>query len=183
MSSRLVKPPQNGIREIAENGDNSFLRDALEPLKNVHEVIATTLPIRRIGGGGPPMSDTSMTVEIEARGSANRLSIATMLICTNDGFTGLDSVKLPGGFRPAVHFANAYDAGTEANDQLYTNIVDPCGGIGPVMVAPDGMNLRTAAAGLITMHPGITGDGDLTAAHQWTNPVAKITVQRLHIDD
>jgi hypothetical protein len=77
------------------------------------------------------------------------------------------------------YYAGAYDAGTEANDELYTHIVDPCGIISPVAVAPDGMNLRTATDNVITMHPGITGVGDLTPAHAWANPIAMVTIQRV----
>jgi hypothetical protein len=133
------------------------------------------MPIHRVGGPG----SNSMTVMINASGSANNLSLATMLICTNDGFTGLDSFKLPGGFEPVTLFAQGYDAGTEANDELYTHIVDPCGAIGPVTAAADGMNLRTATGGVITHHDGIEGTGDLTSAHEWANPVLKIEIQRV----
>ena len=94
-----------------------------------HDVVVTgPPPVGCIGCGGPPFP-TSITFQIEAASNANRLSLAVMLICTNDGFTGLDRVRLPGGFKPRTFFAVAYDAGTEANDELFTSMVDPCGGI------------------------------------------------------
>jgi hypothetical protein len=173
------KMASEGIRLIAENGDNSVLAAALNDkhlIRDVREVVATDVPVHRAGGPG----SSSLTITIDARGNANRLSLATMLICTNDGFTGLDGVKLPGGFAPVTYYAGAYDAGTEMNDEIYTHIVDPCGAIGPVMAPPDGMNLRTPTNANISMHLGIQGGDDLTAAHDWTDPVVAITIQRVH---
>lgn len=89
-------------------------------------------------------------------------------------------VKLPGGFKPDTHLVGAWDAGTEQNNQLFSQIVDPCQMAGPVSApTPDG-NGRVATNGVIETHPNITpGVGDLTAAHRWQFPVARITVQRL----
>ena len=77
-----------------------------------------------------------------------------------DGFIpGLDSVELPNGPKTAVYFPGAYDAGTEANDELYTSVVDPCGAIGPVAVDPDGANDRPATSDVVMAHPGFAGAG------------------------
>ncbi len=172
-------PASEGIRQIAENGDDVPAVGELTGAPGIFEVVGTGLPpIHRIGGPGA----TGRTFRIAARGNANRLSVAVMLICTNDGFTGVSGVKLPGGFKREEFLTNGYDAGTEANDQLYTHVVDPCGGIGPVSVAPDGQNLRTATpGGVIAPHPGIqAGVGDLApAVYAWTDPVARITIQRV----
>jgi hypothetical protein len=64
----------------------------------------------------------------------DRLSLATMLICTNDGFTGLDRAKLPIG-GSEVFWTNGYDAGTENNTELSQDIVDACSALGPVTLA------------------------------------------------
>jgi hypothetical protein len=102
-----------------------------------------------------------------------------MLICTNDGFTGVDSVRLPSGFEPTFHLAQAYDAGTEANEQTAATIVDPCGAIGPVSIPGDGLNQRPATSGVIAVHPGIEpGKGILTSAHIWRGPVLAVIIQR-----
>ncbi len=166
-----------GVRLIAENGDPSTALAELTGAPGLHSTLATSAPVGCIGCAGP--FGTTLSFDIAAAANANRFSLAIMLICTNDGFTGLDAVKLPGGFQPAVHYAAAYDAGTEANDELWTSIVDPCGGIGPVAASADGSNDRPATNGVVTMHPGIQGGGDLTDAHGWENPVARITIQRL----
>lgn len=168
-----------GIRQIAENGEDAPAVVELSGAPGVFDVVGTGLPpVHRIGGPGP----TSRTFRITARGDANRLSVAVMLICTNDGFTGVHGVRLPGGFQPAMFTGQGYDAGTESNDQSSTHIVDPCGEIGPVPAPPDGQNLRTPTpGGLIHLHPGIQpGVGDLSAtAHDWVNPTVRIAVQRV----
>ncbi len=172
-------PASEGIRQIAENGDELPAVAELTGASGVFQVVGTGLPpIHRLGGPGA----ASRTFRIAARGDANRLSVAVMLICTNDGFTGLSGVKLPGGFKAEEHLTDGYDAGTEANDQLLTHVVDPCGAIGPVSVAPDGQNLRTATpGGVIAHHAGIQAStGDLSpAVYGWTDPVARITIQRV----
>ena len=37
----------------------------------------------------------SETFEITTKGNARYLSFASMLVCTNDGFAGIDTVRLP----------------------------------------------------------------------------------------
>jgi hypothetical protein len=162
-----------GIRQIAENGDPGYLVTQLTGRDGVADAQATTAPIHRIGGPGA----SSLTFEVKARGRASRLSIATMLICTNDGFTGLDAVRLPSGFRPVTYRTNGYDAGTEGNTELDADIVAGCFGIGPV--AGGGGGGRTATNEPIAMHPGILGGGALTSAHQWREKVASVTIVRL----
>jgi hypothetical protein len=170
------KPASDGVRLIAEDGNNAPLAAALSGRRGVHAVVAVTDPLHRLGGLGSAV----MRATIEAEGSANRLSIATMLICTNDGFTGLNSVRLPLGFLPSVHLAQAYDAGTEANEQTAATIVDPCGAIGPVAIPGDGLNQRPATSGVIAMHPGIVpGKGILTTAHVWRVPVMAVIIQQI----
>ncbi|MEO5895730.1 MAG: spondin domain-containing protein [Vicinamibacterales bacterium] len=163
-----------GIRAIAEDGDPS-VAVALAGQPGIDEVVELASPVHRIGGPGP----TKLTFEIGASANANRLSLAVMLICTNDGFTGLDGIKLPGGFSPDEYHTAGYDAGTEANNERFTQIVDPCQAIGPVAAPPDG-NGRVATSGVIAHHPGVQGGADLKIAeHGWRGPVARILVERL----
>lgn len=165
-----------GIRLIAENGDNGPAVTDLQGQSGIFDVVPVSAPIGC--GGCPGPFPSSAVYHIAARADADRLSLAVMLICSNDGFTGVNGVKLPGGFQPAVFLGVGYDAGTEANDELSTSIVDPCFAIGPVAGAADG-NLRTATAGVIAHHTGLTGGAGLTAAHAWTNPVVRIRIQRV----
>lgn len=164
-----------GIREIAENGDPSVAAAALAGARGVFSVITTTAPVGIQGGTAFP---SSLSFEITARGNAKRLSLSLMLICTNDGFAGLDAVRLPRGRHAEVYYADGYDAGTERNTEVASSIVPPCFGIGPVQGLVGGGD-RPVESGRIRHHPGIAGIADLTAAHDWKGPIAKVTVQRI----
>lgn len=167
-----------GIRMIAENGDPSAGLSELDGARGVSDVVEISAPTGCRDCPGP--FGTTQSFEITARGSARELSLAVMLICTNDGFAGVHDVRLPGGFQPATYYARAYDAGTEVNDEKLASIVDACGAIGPEAFVADGANDRTSERKLIRRHPGIHGEGDLdSSTHGWRNPVAKITIQRL----
>jgi hypothetical protein len=169
-------PASEGLRLIAEDGNESVALAELSAKPGVFEVISTGMPIGRQGGAEFP---TSRTYTIHAGGNANRFSIAVMLICTNDGFTGTSSFRLPGGFKAKTFRVGAWDSGTEQNNEEWDQIVDPCGVIGPVPGPQDG-NGRVATSGVVRVHRNIQGVGDLSpAAHGWRFPVAKITVRRI----
>ncbi len=166
-----------GIQEIAENGNPAIAAAALQGRSGVSDVVTTAAPVGRMGGG--PFA-SSLSFEIEAEAGANFLSASLMLICTNDGFTGLDAVRLPRGANESVYYADAYDAGTEENDELAGSIVGPCFGIGPVSGLVGGSG-RTPEHRRIRHHRNIKGIADLTAAHRWERgPVARVTVQRIN---
>jgi len=175
---QVGKPASEGIRLIAENGDPGTAVSELVANDRVQQAFATPRPVGCVGCGGP--FPNTLTTFIEAEREHNRLSLAVMHICTNDGFTGLNSARLPYGYRAKTYYARGYDAGTEANDELFTSIVDPCGGIGPVAVAGDGANDRTATDGVIRHHPGIEGVGDLDPdVYGWHDPVLKVKVKQI----
>ncbi|MEJ2911146.1 spondin domain-containing protein [Pseudoalteromonas sp. C12FD-1] len=118
------------------------------------------------------------------------LSLTAMLLPTNDGFVGLDSWKIPTEAGTYTVYLNAYDAGTEQNNEL---VVEGSGAPGtPGIPAAPGGDAGTGGAGLtstdsnvnVHIHPGNLGDDDLNAGssdlsntvHRWLNPVAKLTV-------
>ncbi|MGH3093654.1 MAG: spondin domain-containing protein [Gaiellaceae bacterium] len=121
------------------------------------------------GAGGPIPSGTARTFTIQTRGKFNRLTIVSMLVNTNDAFTGLDSVQVRG--KRSQLSRNAYDAGSERNNELKAFIPGPCCGNAFV---------RDPEAALIGPHQGITGVGDLDpAVYGWKGPVAQITIERV----
>ena len=149
-----------GVAAIAEDADNSTLTAALTGAPGVRSV--------ETGAGGPIPPGTSRTYAVETRGKHNRVSVLTMLVNTNDAFTGLDSLHLMG--RGGALVGNAYDAGSERNNELAAFIPGPCCG-NPFV--------RDPTSEPIAMHPGITGVGDLDpAVYDWANPVARITISR-----
>lgn len=116
------------------------------------------------------------------------LSIVAMILPSNDGFIGLDNWTIPTEAGTYTVFLNAYDAGTEANDEIVGG-----GAPGtPGMPAPPFLNLGTGGSGVtdtisnanVHIHPGNIGDDDATGGasdttnsiHRWLNPVAKVTV-------
>jgi hypothetical protein len=150
----------HGVAAIAEDADNSVLESALPQVQGVKSVAT--------GAGGPIPSGATRTYMVETRGRFNQLSVLTMLVNTNDAFTGLDSFRPRG--RGASLETMAYDAGSERNNELKTHIPGPCCGNAFVR-APEG--------NLIRMHEGITGRGQLDPAkYDWEGPAARITIDR-----
>jgi hypothetical protein len=129
-------------------------------------------------GAEPLAPGASATALVSTDRHHRRLSLASMLICTNDGFAGRSSVRLPGALgHERTFYARAYDAGTEINTEAYIDLVGPCDGVGGSgMSNPD-----LAENGVVRRHAGIIGGvGDLTVAdHGWEDPVMKITVERV----
>jgi hypothetical protein len=164
-----------GVWTVAEQGNPNVLAEQLRASPEVDTVSVADGPVHRVGGSGP----ASMTVRVESHG-ADRLSVAMMLGCTNDGFTGLSAVPLSRSMLPATYYVGGYDAGTEMNTQVWTDMPDGCNALGPAGHPADGMNARVLTDEPISMHPGIVvGQGDLTEAHRFDEPVVRITVQRI----
>lgn len=151
----------HGVAAIAEDADNSVLESALTGFPGVRSV--------ETGAGEPIPSGTSRSYTVETAGHFNRLSLVTMLVNTNDAFTGLDSLRVGG--RRAVLMTAAYDAGSERNNELKSHIPGPCCN-NPFVRDPEGHP--------IGMHEGITGRGELSrSTYGWTGPAARITVERV----
>ncbi len=118
----------------------------------------------------------TIMVMLNARG-AKYISVASMMLPTNDGFIALDSARAPSKKKSNTYYSPGYDSGTELNDELCANIPGPtCGGN---KFSPG------VAEGYVHIHRGIhgieniDGDVDLPAEdHDWRNPVAKITIIR-----
>ncbi|CAN5831419.1 spondin domain-containing protein [soil metagenome] len=169
------QPASFEIKEIAENGNLGPMMTLLGSDKHVFDTAVAA---------GPLLFGGSVTLTVTAAKGANFLSFASMLICTNDGFTGVDALRLPKSVGDEVVITTAgYDAGTERNTEDYKDIVPPCQGLHGVMVEPgtDMSNPALAEGGVIHHHPGIQGGvDDLTVAtHDWSNPVAEVTVERV----
>ncbi|EWH11486.1 hypothetical protein DS2_03220 [Catenovulum agarivorans DS-2] len=117
------------------------------------------------------------------------LSLTAMLLPTNDGFVGLDSWKIPSEAGTYTVWLNAYDAGSEANDEIING--GGASGTPGIPVAPNGdggsgaSGVRTTEANnMVHIHPGNVGDTDNAGGmsdldsrvHRWLNPVAKLVV-------
>jgi hypothetical protein len=180
------EPASLGVKEIAENGDLGPFVSSLQGASGVSEVVEGTFPVVPESTPGAAMFPDSVTFEIHATADARRLSWVSMLICTNDGFTGVDALKLPVNVGQSVTTGTAgYDAGTEVNTEDFADIVPPCQGLIGVSSGEAGTgrsNPALAEGGVIHHHPGIQGGADLVPeVHGWDvdEPVAEITVERI----
>lgn len=152
-----------GVAAIAEDADTAPLTAGLTGAPGVRSVATYAT------GVGPIFSGGSLTFEVTSRGNQNRLSLVSMLVNTNDAFTGLDSLHLRG--QGDTYYAMAYDAGSEANNEDADFIPGPCCG---------NAGVRDATSDPIAAHDGILGGADLDPAlWGWTGPAAKIVVERV----
>ncbi len=173
-----------GTQGIAENGNLSELLGSLGSDAGVSSFTTGMQPLVPVGSPLFGMFSNSVTLTITAGPGAQFLSYESMLICTNDGFTGVDSLKLPNQVGASVTINGAaYDAGTERNTEDFADIVPPCQpliGVSSDDAGTDMTNPVVAEGGVIHHHAGITGGNDLLpAVHGWTNPVVEITVERV----
>lgn len=159
----------NGIQQLAENGGVPIL--AAEVAANASIAASTVI------GAAPLAPGTSASASLDVIGRANRFSLASMLVCTNDGFGGIDGNRLPSRIgSERTYYAKAFDAGTEQNTESFVDLVPPCSGIpgvGSGMSDP-----ALAEGGTIHRHAGIMGDDDLTEAHAWSGSVLKVSIER-----
>jgi hypothetical protein len=149
------------LAAIAEEGDTG-------PMTSLFEASHKTISL--VQGDGPVAPGASATYEIQAGGPFSRLSMAFMLVNTNDGFSGVDRLALPVS-GSVSYYLDAYDAGSEQNTELTSDIPGPC--CGRHNSGPDEHER-------IKPHPGIQGTGDLDPADWgWDGPVAKLTITRV----
>lgn len=155
-------PASDGLTAIAEGGNTDPLTAELEADHHVSDVQ---------NSGGLLKPGESVTVEVKAKKGARYISVASMMLPTNDGFIGASSVKAP-KHGTATYYSPGYDAGTEPNDEVCANIPGPtCGGAGP---SPE-----EDGEGYVHINRGIHGIGDLAAdVYDWRNPVARISITR-----
>lgn len=105
------------------------------------------------GLGGPPLPPaTESAAYTFDSGDFEYLSLVTMLIPTNDAFAGLDSWRIPTEPGTYTVTLNAYDSGTEANDEINATRTD-------VTEAVSGLPLGGYAV------PGMAGSGNPNATN------------------
>lgn len=155
------------LQQVAENGNLGPFMDLVKGSADVTSYVV---------GSGPVLPGQSVSLTIEAAPGSS-LSWVSMLICTNDGFTGIDAMTVPSS--KATVQAGAYDAGTEINTEDFADIVPPCQGLTPVSSDDAGTGMSNpdlAEGGLVAHHSGVQGGRDLTATHMWEGSVASVTV-------
>jgi hypothetical protein len=163
-------PAYHELILVAEDGVGGPLAALLDQSPGVFEAIATAQPV-------PPLAPPNerVTFEIRGRGQFDRFSMVSMLVNTNDAFLAVDGIKLPRRRGASVtHYAIAYDAGSEENNQDCAFVP------GPACPPGSGNDRAEPGEGFIHVHRGVHGLGDLAPAeYDWRNPVAKVEIERI----
>jgi len=195
---KLASPAGNGVIQIAENGNPGPLiaelteRRAAGELTDVRAGAAPLVPPGSPGatalGSGPCAAGCAdrVTLRLYAPADDPRLSWVSMVVCTNDGFTGDSGIELPTTIgEETVIEARAYETSTEMNTENLADIMPPCQGLIGVL-SPSGApgiaesNPALAETGNIIPHRGVIGGVELDpAVHGWAEPVSKIIVTRV----
>lgn len=191
----VSEPASFDVKEIAENGNNSPLLDTLRQRRlagsifDYQQLASTAMapgPLVPTGRPGSASFPATVKGRIRASRRENRISWVSMLVCTNDGLTGVDGERLPTKLRRSVTYkVNAFETQTERNTEDLADIMPPCQGLIGVRPADNApgtaqSNPSLAESGAIIPHAGIVGNAELDpAVHGWGNPVGKIVVKRV----
>lgn len=169
------------LQAMAEGGALTGLETDLDGITATHA-----------NSGAPLMAgnNTVISLNTDAAPANTKLSVVAMILPTNDGFIGLDAVDIPTVAGTYSFYLNAYDAGTEANDELITGGGMP--GVAGIPGDPGGLAGSGATGGVagvdtntsVHIHRGAIGDSNSTGGnsdldntvHRWLNPVARVTV-------
>ena len=155
------------LEKLAEGGDNA-------------DFIADSAALAANSGDGVVLPGTASTVEVSTTDrNATFFTAATMLVNTNDAFSGLTGVDIS---TMAIDDTtswnlNVYDAGTEANTEMMGSIPGPAdGGIG-FDEARDDVDFVAYHSGVVSQDDGLSSSV-LTQAHRFDNPAIKLTITR-----
>lgn len=167
----IGSPASTNIENMAEGGDISGLAGAFS---------ANVQNDNNPASGGLTAGQ-STTANINNLLSTNtNLTVLAMMLPTNDGFIALNNIQIPTTNGTYTYYLNAYDSGTEANDELKASIPQPP--FAPINDSGATGGVATSAEGFVHIHRGTIGDDNTTGGksdlnptlHRWLNPVAKV---------
>ena len=161
----LGQPASAELAALAEDADTAGVMAAWNPEANamINETRLVT------GAAGPIRPGETVTATFEVSGTVRYLTLASMLVSTNDAFIGANGVELYDRRMTLV----GYDAGSEANTEDCAYVPGP----------PCGSHVHddtNEAEGFVHVHAGIHGGSGLDPAqHDWRNPVALLVIERI----
>jgi hypothetical protein len=142
--------------------------------------------------GGLLAPGETAAADIDTDASGNRyLSLVAMILPTNDGFVGMDSLPIPEEAGTYAYMLNAFDAGTEANNELVAQNGGVPGTMGFPNPPPIGLTdfggsgvAMMDANDTVHIHRGVLGDTNPTGGisdidstrHRWLNPIARLVI-------
>ena len=166
----IGEPASAELEVLAEAGDNSQLLDAVDASAAV-------------SGAGPLGPGASESLSLELDGDATgglRLTLLTMLVNTNDAFTGINAVDISAleVDQSMTLYGRSYDAGTEANTEAAVTFPGPAGGGEGFNAARDDIaDQVTGHSGAVTQDDGLSGSA-LSQLQRWDDPVARFRITR-----
>jgi hypothetical protein len=116
----LGEPASEALAMLAEEGNTAPLT----------ALLLATPGVRDAADSGPPPAGfvppgQSKTIIVDGGRGADHLSVAAMLISTNDGFFALNGERGRRGREILTYFSVAYDSGSERNDESCASIPGP----------------------------------------------------------
>lgn len=158
----------DALELLAEGGDNSDFIAA-------DGIMASASGAAPIAPGG---SEAVMVTIVNEPDSF--MSVATMLVNTNDAFAGITGYALGEMMvnDTVTMTLPVLDAGTEANNELAGTIPGPADG-------GEGFNAERDDADVVSFHPGVVSKDDgltmsvLTSVHRFDNPAVRISITRI----
>ncbi len=177
------QPASANLQAMAEGGDIAGLVADMQ-------AIGATINENPALGVLAPASSTNVDLNTDNT-SNTQLSIVAMLLPTNDAFAGLNAITIPETAGTYTFNVPAYDAGTEANDELLVGMAGGAPGVAGMPADPGGLagsggsGAATADANPnVHIHRNTLGDLDIVAGssdldsrvHRWLNPVIRVIV-------
>jgi len=163
----------SALEKLAEGGDHQPL--IIQAKADSHYLDSRT-------GTAPIAPGASDSLEVSVtHGSKAYLSLLSMLVNTNDGFTAANSYHLAD---LALHQSRtlmlpAWDAGTEANTEAAGTLPGPADlGEGYNATRDDTVNQVGIHRGVISADDGLASSV-LNGSHRFDNPVARLTITRI----
>lgn len=157
----------SALEKLAEGGDNS-------------DFIADTNALAANSGDGVVLPGSASTVVVSTTDrTATFFTAATMLVNTNDAFSGLTGVDISAMAIDDVKSwnLNVYDAGTEANSEAMGTVPGPADGGTGFDAARDDVDFVALHSGVVSQDDGLS-NSVLTQAHRFDNPAIKLTITR-----
>jgi len=175
------------LTAMAEGGDTAGL---VTDLTNLNADITNNPGPETNGDPNFSAPGKTISFDMTTQAANTNLSVVAMILPTNDGFIGLDSLTIPTEVGTHIFYLNGYDAGTEVNDE----IINGGGAPGTPGIPADPLGAGgTGATGVTTtennvmvhIHRGVIGDTDAASGesdldsrvHRWLNPVARVVIE------
>ena len=164
------QPAIEPVIEIAENGNNAPLVELLGTLEG-GPVSEFAVGFVDPSAPGPLLPGNTASVTLDLASEDQVLSIVSMVVCTNDGFSGIDSQPLSADESTTVTLP-IYDAGSETNVLSLNYWVPPC--------SPDGAsdNITDDENGSVTLHPGQFGSENRIFDFEAGSELLEVTITR-----